>query len=170
LVENRYVLYGLVAGSLAGAVSASITAYLVLTGVFSEVINDVVVASGGSPSLIPKSIMASIERLALITLVAVIIQYAILGALIALIESYLVGKGVRESVASLITGLTFVGINLGVLGVANYVAPAPTEAVLKHIPLLVALAPSITYAVAISVLSTVKGPWVRWGRGEPSTY
>lgn len=170
MVENRYVLYGLLAGIVTGVVAASLAAYLTLSGTLDAVINEIVVASGGSPSVMPKSIMDSIRNLTLVTLVAVIVQYAILGALVALIESYLVGKGVRVLPASLIAGSFFLIINAVVLEVAKYLSPAAINALLKYVPLPLVLAPSITYLIALTFFSNVRGPWSRWGTGEPSTY
>ncbi len=170
MVENRYVLYGLLAGIVTGVVAASLTTYLIFSGVLDSVVNDIVVASGGSPSVMPKSIMSGIRNLTLVTLVAVIIQYAILGSLVALIESYLVGKGVKVLPASLIAGSFFLIINAGVLLVVNHFAPVIINALLKNIPLPVILAPSITYLIALTFFSNVKGPWSRCGTSEPSNY
>jgi len=178
MVENRYVLYSLTAGVIAGAFS-SVTTTLMLGGAIEdfmrELMHQQLLWSGIPQEKIPEIVAKAVESLKwtywLIPL-GPIINMLFLGALLGLLLDFLVKKLKRPYVASLLTGTTFIVLFqlLPLLLLEAIYGSWFTELLSKYIGMPLIIAPPVLYTVLLTIFSSVKGPWTRWGEAEPKTY
>ena len=178
MVENRHILYSLTAGVIAGTFS-SVTMALTLSGAIEDLMRELVhqqlLWSGVPQEKIPEIVAKAVESLKwtywLIPL-GPIINMLFLGALLGLLLDFLVKKLKRPYVASLLTGTFFIVLLqlLPLLLLEAVYGSWFTELLNKYMGMPLIIAPSVLYTVLLTIFSSVKGPWTRWGEAKPKMY
>ena len=178
MVENRHILYSLTAGAIAGAFS-SVVMTLMPSGAIEDLVRELMhqqlLWSGVPQENISEIVVRVIESLKwiywLIPL-GPIINMLFFGALLGLLLDFLVKKLKRPYVASLLTG-TFFMVLLQLLPLLLLEAVYGswfTELLNKYMGMPLIIAPSVLYTVLLTIFSSVKGPWTRWGEAKPKMY
>jgi len=178
VVENRHILYSLTAGVIAGAFS-SIIMTLTLSGTIEDLMRELIhqqlLWSGVPQEKIPEIVARAIESLKwtywLIPL-GPIINMLFLSALLGLLLDFLVKRLKKPYVASLLTGTAFIVMFqlLPLLLLEAVYGSWLTELLNKYMRMPTIIAPSVLYSVLLTIFSSIKGPWTRWGEAKPKTY
>jgi len=178
MVENKYILYSLVAGVIAGAFS-SIMMILTLSNTIEDFTRELVYKqllwSGAPQEKIPEivaKITESLKWVYWLIPVGPVINMLFFGALLGLLLDFLIRKLKKPYIASMLTGAIFLVLFqlVPLLLLEAVYGSWFTDLLSKYIGMPLMIAPPVLYTVLLTIFSSVKGPWTRWGEAEPKTY
>ncbi len=178
MIENRYILYSLAAGAIAGAFS-SIIMVLTLSGAFEDLVRELMyrqlLLSGLPQEKIPEIVARVVESLKSfywLMPIGPVINMLLFGALLGLLLDFLVKKLKKPYIASILTGVVFMVLFqlAPLLSLKAIYGSWFTELLDRYMGMHLIIAPSVLYTVLLTIFSSVRGPWARWGEAEPEKY
>lgn len=176
MVESKYVLYSLSAGVIAGVLS-SIMMFFKLNAIeefVREFMYQQLLSSGFSEegaSEVVKMAIDGVRAFLWLAPIGPIINMLFLGALLGVLLDFLVKKLRKPYYSSILTGLVLIALQVVPILIINEVYGSWfVELLDKHVGLPLLVAPSIAYAILLTVFTSIKGPWTRWGEAKPKIY
>lgn len=166
MVENKYVFYGLIAGTITGAVLG--VSLLSITSTLNELIKEIIVYQLTVINSSQEVINETLEKIGnlmsyivWIAPLAYVFQMLILGALFGALESFIINRfKLNASVAAILTGGAFITtFTILPIVVLTCIEPKIISIIFKHINLVFILMPGIVYTTLLIIFSSIKGPW-----------
>ncbi|MCD6323520.1 MAG: hypothetical protein J7L55_00170 [Desulfurococcales archaeon] len=179
MVESRYVLYGLIAGVIAGAVGSAL--FILCVGVDNlikftyDVTYEELVATGIPPknaSQIASEAVKGSSFLYFLTPIGPVINMLIFGSLMGALQDHLVRKGFTPVASAVVAGGLFVLLFnvLPLYALSALYGGVFVNVLLKYVNPWVIFIPSLTYVGLLIMFSAFKGPWARLRFGKPKYY
>lgn len=176
MVESKYVLYSLSAGVIAGALSS--TMILFKLSAFEEFVREFMyqqlLSSGLSGEGASEAIKAAIDGVRSFLWLAPIgpiINMLFIGALLGVFLDFLVKRLKKALYSSIMTGLVLIALQVVPILLINEVYGSWFVDLLdKYVGLPILIAPPIAYTVLLTIFSSVRGPWTKWGEAKPEIY
>ncbi|MCS7128825.1 MAG: hypothetical protein RMI83_06145 [Desulfurococcaceae archaeon] len=172
---GRHVLHGLIAGLATGLLMGLLTVFILTPSM--EALMEELVKHQLSKTLPPNEvgealevIKGSIKIAVFIAPIAQVIQYILLGALFGLVKGLLNTKlRLSEASSAIAVGALYVLLlSIAPLVVLFKLEPGVVEVISRYFnPYLITLTPGAVFAVTITLVSIVKGPWTRVIEAKP---
>lgn len=175
MVESRDVMLSIVSCVLAQLVGYTV---LLIMFDFGDFLKNITLASLEEevPEEVVKDILDFAEAikasLYILIPISALLQGGVVGGVLGIFYSYLIrSKKVKPSISSILTGLLYI-VALGLLPLlilSNYY-PQLYVVLMEDLGLLPVIAPGIFYTIILSVLTVIRGPWVKWFESVPDKY
>lgn len=176
MVESKYVLYSLSAGVIAGAFS-SITLLFKLSaieGFVRELMYQQLLLLGLSKegaSEVVKTAINGVRSFLWLAPIGPIINMLFLGALLGVLLDFLARKLKKVHYSSILTGLVLITLQVMlILVISEIYGSWFIDLLNEYIGLPLIVAPSIMYTILLTIFSSIKGPWAKWGEAKPEVY
>jgi len=176
LVESKYVLYSLLAGVIAGALSSIMMLFKLnaIEEFVREFMYQQLLLSGLSEegaSEVVKMAIDGVRAFLWLAPIGPIINMLFLGALLGVLLDFLVKKLRRPYYPSILTGLVLIALQVVPIMVINWMYGSWfTELLDRYIGLPFIIAVPIVYTILLTIFSSIKGPWTKWGEAKPKIY
>ncbi|MEM2214663.1 MAG: hypothetical protein QXD66_07275 [Candidatus Nezhaarchaeales archaeon] len=176
MVESKYVLYSLLAGVIAGALSSIMMLFKLnaIEEFVREFMYQQLLLSGLSEegaSEVVKMAIDGVRAFLWLAPIGPIINMLFLGALLGVLLDFLVKKLRRPYYPSILTGLVLIALQVVPIMVINWMYGSWfTELLDRYIGLPFIIAVPIVYTILLTIFSSIKGPWTKWGEAKPKIY